>query len=141
MALPTSAPKVTCTLSKPLLADGTEGAIKSATLKIDRDLVWVPTGETLYKEGVTIPVTGGAITFQVIPVDAPSVRDSAGNTVVNWVYSLRVVVTLLNNQERTIDYNFQPTIGQTIDLDLVPHTGAVIVPPVVTPGVVDGGAL
>jgi len=139
MALPTSAPKVTCTLSKPLMADGTEGAIKSATLKIDRDLVWVATGETLFKEGVTIPLAGGAITFEVIPVDATGVRDSSGNTVTNWVYSLRVVVTLANTQERTIDYNFQPRIGQTVDL--VPHTGAVIIPPVVTPGTVDGGSL
>lgn len=39
MALPTTAPKVNCTLSKPLLADGTEGVIKSASLEIDRDLI------------------------------------------------------------------------------------------------------
>lgn len=141
MALPTSAPKVTCTLSKPLLADGTEGAIKSATLRMDRDLVWVPTGETLYKEAVPIPVADGVITFEVIPVNAPSVRDSAGQAVINWVYTLRVVVTLPSSQERTIDYNFQPMTGQTVDLDLIPHLGAVILPPVVSPGIIDGGSL
>lgn len=140
MALPTAAPKVACTLSKPLLADGTEGAIKSATLKMDRDLVWALTGETLYKEGVAIPVNEGVLSFQVIPVDSLGARDSAGNSVQNWVYSLRVIVSLTNGQERTIDYTFQPKVGETIDLDLVPHTGATIIPPIIKP-VVDGGSL
>lgn len=148
MALPASAPKVNCTLSKPVLAEGTLGQIKSATLKIDRDLVWVATGETIFKESVPAPVTtgtgptAGTISFQVIPVDANGVRDANGNTIKNWLYTLRVIVTLANNQERTIDYNFQPLSNQTeMDLDLVPHVAAVTIPPVVDSGVIDGGAL
>lgn len=146
MALPESAPKVTCTLSKPLLADGTEGAIKSASLKIDRDLVWVASGETLYRESVPTLVTtdtgptAGTLTFQVIPVDASGVRDSSGNAINNWVYTLRVVVTLPNSQERTVDYVFQPTMNTLVDLDLVPHLGVEVVPPVVQ-GALDGGSL
>lgn len=147
MALPVNAPKVNCTLSKPLLADGTEGVIKSASLKIDRDLVWVATGETLYKESVPTPVatgtgpTAGTISFQVIPVDAPGVRDSAGNAVNNWTYSLRVVITLPSSQERTVDYVFQPFTGSIVDLDLIPQLGVDPLPPVTSTGVIDGGSL
>lgn len=148
MALPTNAPKVNCTLSKPLLAEGTVGVIKSASLKIDRDLVWAETGETLYKEAVPVPVasgtgpTAGTLSFQVIPVNATGVRDTLGNVVTNWLYTLRVIVTLASNVERTIDYNFQPTSNQTnLDLDLVAHVNAPVVPPVVSLAEIDGGAL
>ena len=146
MALPASAPKVNCTLSKPLMADGTEGAIKSASLKIDRDLVWVASGETIYKDSVPTQVaTGdvdvaGTLSFQVIPTDIPGVRDAAGSLVQNWVYTLRVVLTLPNGQERTVDYIFQPRVDQDIDLDLVPRQNVETLPPV-TRDVVDGGSL
>lgn len=148
MALPLNAPKVNCTLSKPLLAEGTVGVIKSASLKIDRDLVWVATGETIFKESVPAPVvagtgpTTGTLTFQVIPVDASGVRDASGNVIQNWLYTLRVIVTLANSQERTIDYNFQPLSNQTeLDLDLVPHASVATLPPVVSVGIIDGGSL
>lgn len=147
MALPESAPKVTCTLSKPLMADGTEGVIKSASLKIDRDLVWVASGDTLYKESVPIPVatdTGstGTLTFEVIPVDVSGVRDTAGNNITNWAYTLRVILTLPSSQERTVDYVFQPREGFPVDLDLVPQEGAVTIPVVIgSPDVIDGGSL
>lgn len=146
MALPASAPKVTCTLSKPLMADGTEGVIKSASLRIDRDLVWVATGETLYKEAVPVTVatdtgTAGTLSFDVIPVDVTGVRDVAGNNVNNWSYLLRVVLTLPSSQERTVDYVFQPREGLDLDLDMVPQEGAVTLPPSTSPGVIDGGSL
>lgn len=148
MALPSTAPKVNCTLSKPLMADGTVGTIKSASLKVDRDLVWVNTGETLYKESVTIPPvaaagpTAGSLSFQVIPVDTFGVRDAAGNDVRNWTYTLRVVVTFAGNVERTVDYVFQPLTSDTlVDLDLVPHLNVTPLPPVVNAGLIDGGSL
>lgn len=146
MALPASAPKVNCTLSRPLLADGTEGVIKSASLKIDRDLVWVASGETLYKESVPTPVvageteSAGTLAFEVIPTNVPGVRDSAGNAVLNWTYTLRVVITLPSSQERTVDYVFQPMVGQDVDLDLVPHLDVTPAPPVLA-DVIDGGML
>ena len=148
MALPVNAPKVNCTLSKPLLGEGTAGTIKSASLKIDRDLVWASTGETMYKEAVPTVVesgtgpTSGTLSFQVIPVDSPGMLDTLGNAVTNWVYTLRVIVLLPGNVERTVDYNFQPLSNQmTYDLDLVAHANAPVVPPVITPAVIDGGAL
>jgi hypothetical protein len=148
VALPANAPKVNCTLSKPLLGEGTPGVIKSASLKIDRDLVWAATGETLYKESVPTVVeagtgpTSGTLSFQVIPVDTPGMRDTLGNSVTNWVYTLRVIVTLPGNVERTVDYNFQPLSNQvTYDLDLVAHVNPPVVPPVIAVAVIDGGAL
>ena len=147
MALPTTAPVVTCTLSKPLLAEGTAGVIKSAYLKIDRDLVWADTGETIYKESVpTVVQEGdGTLSFQVVPVDVSGMRDAAGASIQNWVYTLRVTLTLTSGVERSVDYVFQPLSADgDVDLDLVPHTNAVSeppVPPITSVGVIDGGSL
>jgi hypothetical protein len=148
MTLPVTAPVVQCTLSKPLLADGTVGTIKSASLKIDRDLVWVPSGETIYKENVPTPIitgTGpdsGTLDFHVIPVDVPGVHDAAGNEINFWSYTLRVVVLFPGPLERTVDYVFQPLlVDGNVDLDLVPQLDVVPIPPVATTGVLDGGTL
>lgn len=145
MALPTSAPTVTCTLSKPLLADGTVGTITSASLTVDRILVWSDTGETIYADPVPISVavsgpTEGTIVFDVIPVDVVGMYDSGGNAIQNWTYTLRVMLTLAGGATRVVDYTFQPIESEsTLDLDLIAQVGAVIIPPVVE-GVVDGGA-
>lgn len=147
MALPDNAPIVDCSLSKPLLAEGTEGVITSAFLEIDRDLVWVETGETIYKEPVPVNVIVdyeseeviGTVRFSVIPVNAPGMRDLAGNDVINWMYSLRVNVGL-PGVTRTVTYRFQPLLGETsFDLDLVPHLNVDPLPPVTSVGLIDGG--
>lgn len=144
MALPVGAPTITCSLSKPLLADGTEGAVTAAFLKIDRDLVWVPTGQTLFKDATPVPVNqDGSLTFDVIPVDAAGMRDAGGNTITHWVYNLRVAISLPEKVTRTIDFQFQPEeAGGPLDLDLIPHIGATILAPVVepVPSVIDGGS-
>lgn len=140
MALPTSAPKVNCTLSKPLMADGTVGVITSAFLKMDKDLVWVDTGETIYKESVPTlesdPEDSGTISFEVIPVDVEGMHDAAGNAVKNWSYTLRTELELANGVSRTVDYVFQPTVADgDVDLDLVPQVGVVSIPPITIPPV------
>lgn len=147
MALPASAPTIPCTLSKPLLAEGTSGTITSAFLSIDRDLVWADTGETIYKDAVPIPIgaaegpDAGTLAFVVIPTDVAGMRDAAGNTILNWAYNLRVSLTLASGVTRTVDYVFQPSQEDTlVDLDLVPHGGAASIPPVVGgTEVLDGG--
>lgn len=140
MALPESAPKVNCTLSKPLMADGTVGVITSAFLKIDKDLVWTDTGETIYKESVpTLSIDDtdpGTVSFEVIPVDVDGMHDAAGNGIKNWVYTLRVELELANSVNRSVDYVFQPTLEDgDVDLDLVPHRGVVSEPPIAFPPV------
>lgn len=146
MALPESAPTVTCTLSRPLHAEGTSGAITSAHLQIDRGLVWAASGETLYPEPVPVVVSelDGGLSFEVIPVDAAGVMDLAGNMVNFWTYSLRITVSLSENQTKVVTYNFQPLLGSDLDLDLVAHDGAVSNPPVTTSGegvtIIIGGA-
>ena len=143
MALPIGVPTVTCTLSKPLLAQGTEGSITSAFLKIDRDLVWVDTGETIYKDSAPVSIpSDGNLSFPAIPVDIPGMRDTGGNTITHWTYTLRVTLTLLSGVTRVTDYMFQPEItGGVMDLDLIPHLNAFIIPPVLVPvpSVIDGG--
>jgi len=155
MALPNNAPTVPCTLSKPLLAEGTVGTISSAYLQIDRILVWAATGETIYGDSAPIkPGNDGTLAFNVIPVDAEGVLDAAGNMVQDWSYSLRVSLTLANNSPKTVTYAFQPRTGQTIDLDLQPQVGVISNPPATTDGskvtinitnveddVIDGGVL
>lgn len=136
MALPESAPKVTCTLSRPLQADGTQGMITSAHLQIDRGLVWAASGETLYSDPVPIDVnelTGG-LSFEVIPVDAPGVLDLAGNMVEFWHYTLRISLRLAENTMKTVTYHFQPESGGETDLDLIAHDGAISNPAAVVAG-------
>lgn len=143
MALPVSAPTIMCSLSKPLLSDGTEGVVTAAFLKTDRDLVWVPTGQTIFKDPAPVVVNeDGSLSFAVIPVDAVNMRDAGGNTITHWVYTLRVVILLAGDVTRIIDYMFQPEeAGGPIDLDLIPHVNATILPPVLepVPSVIDGG--
>lgn len=151
MALPTNAPKVQCTLSQPLLADGTVGVITSAYLKMDKDLVWVESGETIYKESVPKLTTmdddldDQTLAFEVIPVDVDGMRDVSGSEIKNWTYTLRIEVEFPNNVSRSVDYTFQPVLAfPTLDLDLVPHVGATTLPPITLPpmlnlDVLDGG--
>ena len=144
MPLPISAPTVTCTLSKPLLADGTPGTITSAFLKIDRDLVWGESGETIYKDPVPIPVTSlGTLTFPVVAADAVGMLDSAGSEITYWTYTLRVSISLASGITRVIDYVFQPDqVDDVVDLDLVPQYGAVTVPSILQNGEnLNGGGL
>lgn len=148
MSLPSSAPKVLCTLSnEPLQAEGTVGSITSAFLSIDRTLVWAATGETIYLDPVKIPDTSPEVTFEVIPVDADGVFDLAGNMIYNWSYTLRVGLLLDEGQTKTVTYVFQPlTADGTVTLDLMPQVGAVSIPPATISGsevsiVFDSGSL
>lgn len=136
MALPESAPKVTCTLSRPLQAEGTQGVILSSYLQIDRGLVWAASGETLYPEPVPVVVDelNGGVSFEVIPVDAEGVMDLAGNLVTFWYYTLRLEIRLAENRMKTVTYNFQPTSDGDLDLDLVPQDGEVSIPSEVISG-------
>lgn len=134
MSLPDSAPKVVCSLSKPLQADGTVGAITSAFLTIDRTLVWAESGETIYMDPVSIENVETILEFEVIPVDAAGIFDLAGNLIENWKYSLRVGLLLDDGQAKTVTYDFQPLTGEDVDLDLIPQLNSVSVPPAVVSG-------
>lgn len=138
MALPLTAPTVSCTLSPPLQANGTVGMITSAYLSMDRPLVWAASGETIYEEPISVLTDPNTtdLSFDVIPVDTDGVFDLAGNMVANWVYSLRVSIRLSENTSRMVEYSFQPTLddGPEVDLDLHPQTGFVSEPPVTVPG-------
>lgn len=136
MSLPETAPKVTCTLSRPLQAEGTTGLITSAHLEIDRGLVWAASGETIYPDPVPVLVDelSGGLSFEVVPVDAEGVMDLAGNMVTDWHYILRIQVKLAENQTKTVTYRIQPTSGGLQDIDLVPQDGEVSNPPATVPG-------
>lgn len=130
---PESAPKVVCSLSRPLLPDGSTGKIIDAYLEIDRILVWTFSGETIYNSATQLPVSEDfSLEFTVLPVDAEGVLDSAGNVVNNWVYTLTVEVEVEDGRKTFVPYKFQPTLGSNLDLDLIPHADARSLDPVTT---------
>lgn len=145
--LPEGAPRITCTLSTPLLADGTEGFITSANLSIDRDLVWVDTGETLYKEPTAqvvenIGEDAGTLMFEVIPVDVDGMREVSGTGIRMWAYLLHVEIMFPNGLLRSVEYVFQPTMADIelgFDLDLAPQSGVDSLPPLPQINFIDGG--
>lgn len=134
MALPSSAPTVLCELSKPLMADGTVGEIISASLEIDRIVIWVQSGETIYSDPVTVfPENDGVLRFPVVPVNVDGMIDIVGNAVTNWRYTLRVNLLLADEQSKVVVYDFQPREDGTFDLDLNPQNGSSL-PPVFVDG-------
>lgn len=136
MALPSSAPQVTCTLSEPLLAEGTTGVITQAFLSMDRTIVWAASGETIYKDPVKVDVdpVDKSLSFEVIPVDAEGVLDLAGNLINFWTYQLRVSLQLADSTSKTVNYVFQPIGTELLDLDLVPQVDATSTPPATISG-------
>lgn len=132
MTLPAGITKATVTFGRALGVLGSEAVI-TATVALDRPIIWAATGETLYVYPDPVPQgAGGFISFAFPHVDQSGFIDEAGNAVTNFAGILKAKVVFGGKTAYDITKPFQVFVGQsTIDLDMVP--GGSIVPGVTAP--------
>lgn len=123
MTLPVGITTATVTFGKALGIRGT-AATMSASVEVDRGLVWSATGDSIYTYPEPIDGDDTGISFDVPHVDQAGFVDSAGDVVTDWAYTLTAQVVFAN-KSYTVTKSFQVFEGQTsVDLDLVP-TGTI----------------
>lgn len=133
MTLPVGVTTCAVTFGKGVLAAGREGAI-SGRVKLDRPIVHVATGTTLYDVDEEIEASvGGFVSFAVPHVDQAGFVDLNGDAVTDWAYVFTGQVDFGGNRVRNVTRPFQVRVGQAaVDLDLIP--GGSITPGVTAPG-------
>lgn len=116
MVFPVGAPTVRCILSTPVTVDGGETTFKDVNLSMNKDLVYTPTGETIYLNKVPIEVeSDGSLSFDVLATDVDGYVDlDTGQKITGWTYTL---IYKVGDRQKSIVFSpvsYEPVV----DLDL-----------------------
>lgn len=127
MALPVGVTTCTVTYGSALTAVGEVSSI-SATLMMDRLVVWEATGQSINSGNDPITADSGeALSFAVPHVDQDGFILPGGDAATLWSYTLTGVVTYATGHKQTFRKPFQVFVGETVlDLDTVADDAAVL---------------